>query len=125
MKYVILAILAILGIVVSSIAVDIEILNANAGYYLPRTDRNLDGSFADGKWRISAQHTARDQLRSAVESIGLIQYLLASILLGLSVLMIVKKSTHSVRIFGSALMAISTIALCLCVYRGYFTSLGW
>lgn len=35
-------------------AVRIEILNAQAGYYLPRQDRQPDGRFADGKWRVSS-----------------------------------------------------------------------
>lgn len=57
--------------------VRIEVLNFQAGSYLPRKDRNPDGTLADGKWRVSLENSPRDQLRALVGTYGLLQYLLA------------------------------------------------
>src|SRR5215470_2780250 len=78
-------VLIILTAVVLQTAVRIEVLNIRAGSYLPRTDRNNDGSFADGKWRTTQENTQRDQLHGLVETFGLAQYVLAPILLALAV----------------------------------------
>ena len=55
-------------------AARIEVLNVRAGNYLPRSDRDPDGTFTDGKWRIAQEDAARDQLRAAVQTFGLLQY---------------------------------------------------
>jgi hypothetical protein len=47
-------------------AIRVEVLNARAGHYLPRADRNRDGTLADGKWRRSPDNSPRDQLRDLV-----------------------------------------------------------
>ncbi len=110
---------------VSYSAVRIEVLNAQAGYYLPRQDKNSDGSFSDGKWRVSMNNSPRDQLREVVESYGLMQYLLAPLLLILSIFVIAKSKQVSAKIFASVSIFVSMAAIYLMFYREYLASLGW
>ena len=70
----------LLGAFVSTTAVRIEILNARAGYFLPRQDRQPDGTFAEGKWRMSLENTPRDQLGEVVQIYGIMQYVMAPVL---------------------------------------------
>lgn len=105
-------------------AVRIEILNAQAGYYLPRQDKNPDGSFSDGKWRVSMNNDSRDQLRAVVEFNGLMQYLLAPVLFILSVFVIAKSQSVSAKIFAIVCLFTSIVAIYLMFYREYLSSLG-
>jgi hypothetical protein len=61
-------IMLVLAAFVFQTAVRIEVLNAQADYYLPRKDRNPDGTFSDGEWRMSQENTPRDQLRGVVRT---------------------------------------------------------
>jgi len=118
-------IVLLLAVFVAYTAVRIEILNAQAGYYLPRQDKVSDGSFSDGKWRVSMNSSPRDQLREVVESYGLMQYLLAPFLLIISVLVIAKSRSVSAKILGSVCTFVSMSAISLMFYREYLSSLGW
>jgi hypothetical protein len=91
-------IMLLLAALVLHTAVRIEILNAQAGYYLPRQDRQLDGTFADGKWRVSLENTPRDQLRSVVQTYGAIQYVMAPLLFGVAALVAMKSKIMWARI---------------------------
>jgi len=106
-------------------AVRVEVLNFQAGNYLPRTDRNLDGSLADGKWRVSLENSPRDQLRGLVATFGLLQYLLAPLLLIFAIMMLLKSSRSWVKIGATLSLVVSTIAMSLMFYREYYESLGW
>ncbi len=106
-------------------AVRIEVLNAQAGYYLPRQDKKPDGSFSDGKWRVSMNNSPRDQLREIVESYGLMQYLLAPILLMLSVFVTARSKPLWAKIIASISLLVSVAAIYLAFYREYLSSLGW
>ena len=100
-------------------AVRIEVLNAQAGYYLPR------GNDGDGKWRISPRGEPRDQLRGMIQTIGLLQYVLAPILMALSfVSYCVFKCTRAqvIAIFSGAS---GCVGIGLALYRGYLPALGW
>jgi len=105
-------------------AARIEILNAQAGYYLPRQDKNSNDSFDDGKWRISVSAEPRDELRAAVMSYGLMQYLLAPFLLILSVFVLIKSKNAWTKILGGASAFVSLAAIYLMFYREYLSSLG-
>ncbi|MCU0750423.1 MAG: hypothetical protein MUF13_12845, partial [Akkermansiaceae bacterium] len=96
----------------------IERLNAQADYYLPRTDE-------DGKWRISQKATPHDQLRGLVGGIGLFQYLLAPLLIAFSALYFSRHKPASHRILAVCAASIGLVAVGLAFHRGYFTSLGW
>ena len=72
-KRVLIIVMLLLTAFVMHSAARIELLNMRAGYYLPRSDRNPDGTFTDGKWRISQENGPRDQLRAAVQTFGLLQ----------------------------------------------------
>jgi hypothetical protein len=99
-------------------AVRIERLNADAGVYLPRHDD-------DGEWRVSRDGTPRDQLRRLVSSIGLLQYLFAPLVVGLSALHLVRRESGKRRIVVACSGVVGLAALILAFYRGYFSSLGW
>ena len=105
-------------------AVRIEVLNIQSGSYLPRRDRNLDGTLSDGKWRISAENTSRDQLREAVQTLGLLQYVLAPLLLllALGVLLKTRRSWSGSLAAFSGVVAVSAISLML--YREHYESFG-
>ncbi len=112
-----LAILAMTAWVGMS-AFRIERLNADADFYLPRTDE-------DGKWRVSLDATPRDQLRGLVGGVGLLQYIVAPILIGLSAFYFTRHESASHRIIAVFGTLMGLAALGLAFYRGYFTSLGW
>ena len=115
----------VLAAVVIQTAVRIEVLNVQAGNYLPRKDRNPDGTFTDGKWRASLESIPRDQLRSLVQTWGLMQYLLAPLLLILSVLGSVTSRRLWPRAVGALSAFVAVIAISLLLYREYYQSLGW
>ena len=106
-------------------AARIEVLNTQAGNYLPRKDRNPDGTFADGKWRASLENTPRDQLRSVVQTVGQLQYLLAPLLLILAVAVSLRSRKSWEKVAGAACGFVAVIAVLLMLYRGYYQSLGW
>lgn len=82
----ILAVMVGLALWVTAVAIRIETQNAAAGYYLPRRDE-------PGKWRISRENTPHNQLRSLVSTVGLCQYLLASLLMALAAVYITRRNT--------------------------------
>lgn len=148
-----------LAVCVSSTAIYIEALNAEAGGFLPRTLPK----YGNAKWRFCwwetearwreilgpkdeqgkpvtrrltnaeqekmhkdiAHAKAMNQLRGAVENLGLLNYLLVPALIG------VAASLHgaSLRSKGKnaalALIGIALVAGGLALYRGYFTSIGY
>lgn len=106
-------------------AVRIEVLNVRAGTYLPRRDRDSDGSLTDGKWRISQENSARDQLRAAVETLGLIQYVLAPLLLIFSLAVFFKNRRSWAGVVATFSVIVAAIAISLMLYREYYSSLGW
>jgi len=118
-------VLVLLTAFVLQTAARIEVLNVRAGNYLPRSDRDPDGTLTDGTWRISQENAARDQLRAAVQTFGLLQYVLAPLLLifSLAVFFKTRGSWASVAATFSVFAAAAAISLML--YREYFQSLGW
>ena len=117
-------IMLVLAAFVFQTAVRIEVLNAQAGYYLPRKDRNPDGAFSDGKWRISQENTPRDQLRGVVRTFGLPQYVLAPLLLTISALASKKSKQRWAKVAGFIVMLAAVIAIWLMLHREYYQSLG-
>jgi hypothetical protein len=118
--------LFILTTVVFQTAVRIEVLNFHAGSYLPRKDRNPDGTFGDGKWRLSSvENGPRDQLRGLVETFGLLQYLLAPLLLIFAIIVFLKSSRSSLKVGATLSLVVSIISISLMLYRQYYQSLGW
>ena len=115
----------LLTAVVSQTAVRIEVLNVQAGHYLPRIDLNADGSFRDGQWRLSPDNTSRDQLRGLVQTFGLLQYLLAPLLFIASMMVYLYSKGSRVRTPAMLSMAVAVIAIVLAFYRGYYSSLGF
>ena len=113
-----LALLFGLGVWVLTTAVRIEVLNAEAGYYLPR------GNDGDGKWRISMDNSPRDQLRGMIQSIGLWQYALAPVLIGFSVASFCIYRCARARFVAGFAGVCGCVGLGLAVYRAYFPSLG-
>lgn len=99
-------------------AVRIEKLNSDAGFYLPRHDDV-------GKWRISREGTPRDELRELVSGIGLLQYLLAPLVVGLSSYHFSRRDSAARRLLASCCGVIGIVSMALAFYRGYFSSLGW
>ena len=127
MKYlslIFIFIMLLLSAFVFTTAVRIEILNAQAGYYLPRQDRQPDGTFADGKWRVSAENTPRDQLRGVVETYGIMQYVMAPLLFAIAALVVLKTKIIWARVIGATGVLVAVIALWLMFYREYWPSLG-
>ncbi len=106
-------------------AARIEVLNVRAGNYLPRRDRGPDGSLTDGKWRSSPENTARDQLRAAVQTFGLMQYVLAPLLLIFSLVVFFKTKKSWASVMATFSVFAAAVALSLMLYRDYFGSLGW
>ena len=117
-------IMLVLAALVFQTAVRIEVLNAQAGYYLPRKDRTPDGSFSDGVWRISQESTPRDQLRGVVRTFGLLQYVLAPLLLAVSALAAEKSKPKWAKVAGFIVMLAAAIAIWLMLHREYYQSLG-
>jgi hypothetical protein len=100
-------------------AIQIEVLNAKANFYLPRDD-----DCADGKWRISPNNTPRDKLRGLINSLGLLQYVLAPILLIVSITQMKKYNDSNFKHKISIVCIIGSIlCISLMIYRGYFSSL--
>jgi hypothetical protein len=106
-------------------AVRVEVLNFQAGNYLPRSDRNPDGTLADGKWRVSPENSPRDQLRGLVATFGLMQYLLSPLLLIFAIVLLFKSRRFWDKAGAIFSMVLSTIAMSLMFYREYYQSLGW
>lgn|GEM_PF-1263326 len=115
----------LLTAVVLQTAIRIEILNAKAGYYLPRTDFTPDTAFPDGKWRISGENGPRDQLRDVVQTFGLIQYALAPFLLILAILVAWRSRRLWAKVVGTASIISVIAAIWLMLHREYFQSLEW
>jgi len=142
----------LLGTVASiSIAIYIEWLNDRAGSYLPRTDgppfvkwRETPVT-SEAKWRkVHGQHgelteqqiaemrseidqgQINNDLRFAVGSIGLLQYILALTLIVILVA-VALRSGMSLRIRIAAVVCVAAEIACLtiAVHRGYWSSLGW
>jgi hypothetical protein len=105
-------------------AARIEVMNIRAGNYLPRSDRNPDGSFSDGKWRISPDNTPRDQLRGLVETFGLAQYVLAPLLLLFAIAVYLKSRRWWAKAAAVFSLSVAGIAISLMFYREYYQSLG-
>jgi hypothetical protein len=94
----------------------IEVLNARAGFYLPRRDQ--------GTWRVSRQDTPRDQLRRLIEREGLLQYLFAPILIGLGLFWLLRRGSAQRRALALGCIFIGLVALTFAFVRGYLSSLG-
>ena len=94
------------------------------GNYLPRPERNPDGSLTDGKWRLSQENSARDQLRAAVQTFGLIQYAFAPLLLIFSLAVFLKTGGWS-RVAATFSVFSAVLAISLMLYRDYSGSFGW
>jgi hypothetical protein len=123
-KRVLIFVMILLTAFVLQSAARIEVLNMRAGNYLPRRDRNPDDSFADGKWRISQENTQRDQLRGLVQTLGLLQYVLAPLLLILAIAVFLKSRESRTKVAAAFSVFVATIAISLTLYREYFQSLG-
>ena len=106
-------------------ALRIEYLNVRAGSYLPRRDRNTDGTFSEGMWRISSEDSARDRLRQTVGTFGVAQYLVVPLLLALSLFQGFKSRAWWMRTIAIGCCLIGLFALTLMYYRGYYSSLGY
>ena len=117
-------IMLLLGAFALTTAVRIEILNAQAGSYLPRQDRQPDGTFADGQWRVSLENTPRDQLRRVVQTYGMMQYVMAPLLFAVAALVARKSKIIWARVLGATGVLVAVIALWLMFYREYWSSLG-
>ena len=124
-KQILISIVLLLAAVVLYTSLRIEYLNVRAGSYLPRKNGDADSSLSDGKWRISSEDTGRDQLRKVVATFGLMQYLLAPLLLALSILVVVRTKSRRAQLAGSFCCMIALLALTLMYYRGYYSSLGY
>jgi hypothetical protein len=122
---IVVAAMFLLTAVVVQTAVRVEVLNYQAGSYLPRTDRDADGSFADGQWRLSTENTPRDQLRGLVSTWGLLQYVLAPLLLIIAVVVFLKSRRSWLTIAATLSVVVAGIAISLALYREYYPSLTW
>ena len=118
-------VMLLLAAFVVQTAARIEVLNNRAGNYLPRRDRNPDGTLTDGKWRISGENAPRDQLRGLVQTSGLLQYVLAPLLLILATAVSFRSRRSWARVAGALSMFVSIMAISLMLYRQYYQSLGW
>jgi len=124
-RRVLIIVLVFLTALVLQSAVRIEVLNVRAGNYLPRSDRGPDGTLTDGKWRISQEKVARDQLRAVVQTFGLLQYVLAPLLLIFSLAVFFKARGSWASVAATLSVFAAVIAISLMLYREYFQSLGW
>ena len=114
-----LALIFGLSLWVITTAFRIEVLNAEAGYYLPRRDRS------DSKSRIFPNDTAQDPLRDIVQTVGLLQYLLAPALIVSALVSFFNFTCIRARLVAGVAGAFGCIALGLALYRGYLSSVGW
>lgn len=121
---ILISIMCLMAGVVLYTALHIEILNAQANYYLPRKDRNEDGSFADGKWRVSEENSPRDRLRNLVGTFGLMQYVLSPLSFILAVIVYSRFKQTWAKVAGSIVFLISVVAIWLMLHRECFQSLG-
>jgi hypothetical protein len=117
--------LVLLAAFVIQTAVRIEALNIQAGNYLPRKDRNPDGTLADGKWRAGLENTPRDQLRGLVKTVGQWQYLLAPLLLILAVALFLTSRELWTKFAGAVCGFVAVVAVTLMLFREYYQSLGY
>jgi len=106
-----------------AVAVRIELLNARAGHVLPRIP---EGS-GNPRWRVSANRfDVEIQLRTVVESVGLLQYLLAPIAV---ILCSISAWQFRRKAWCAAVFVLGSIVAAACLWaafsRAYFTSLGW
>ena len=124
-RHVLIILLMLLTAFVVHSAARIEVLNIQAGNYLPRRNRDLDGNLTDGKWRISPENSARDQLREAVQTFGLMQYVLAPVLLIFSLAVFFKTRRSRASVAATFSVFVAAIVIWLMLYRGYYESLGW
>lgn len=124
-RRVLIILLMLLTAVVLHSAVRIEMLNMQAGNYLPRRDRNPDGTLTDGTWRLSEENSARDQLRTAVQTFGLMQYVFAPLLLFFSLAVFFKTRGLWVGVAATLSVSSAVVAISLMLYRDYYGSLGW
>jgi hypothetical protein len=115
-----LALVVALAAWISLVAVRIELLNAEAGYYLP-------GRHGDtiGKWRVSADDSQRDRLRAMVSGYGIWQYPLTLMLGIFSIFFWFRNASMVWRYTAVCTGLVSIAALGLAIYREYFPSLGW
>jgi hypothetical protein len=118
-------IMILLAVFVLQTAVRIEVLNNRAGNYLPRSDRNPDGTLADGEWRASSENNPRDQLRGLVQTSGLLQYVFAPLLLILALAVTLRSRRSWTKLVGALSTLVAIIAISLMLYRQYYQSLGW
>jgi len=72
-----------------------------------------------------ARYKANNRLHSAVETDGLLQYLLAPIALIASLAVALSKRSRPKRLAARVTMVTSLAGIVMMFYRGYFTSLGW
>jgi len=112
------AVMVALTVWVVFVAVRIERLNAEAGFYLPRQDEG-------GKWRISRENEPRNQLRGLVGNVGLLQYLFAPLLVGLAAFHSARRDSAMRRCLAVSSGILGLVALSFALYRAYLPSLGW
>jgi len=124
-RRVLIIVLVLLTAFVLHSAARIEVLNMRAGNYLPRSDRDPDGALTDGKWRLSQENTARDQLRASVQTFGMLQYVLAPLLLTFSLAVFFKTRGSWASVAATFSMFAAAVAISFMLYREYFQSLGW
>jgi hypothetical protein len=103
----------------------IALASQSLGNYLPRRDRNPDGTLTDGKWRLSQENSARDQLRAAVQTFGLMQYVFAPLLLIFSLAVFFKTRGSWAGVAATLSVPSAIVAISLMLYRDYYGSLGW
>ena len=65
------------------------------------------------------------ELKSLVSGMGLLQYILAPLLLVVSIVLIIKADKAVFRFVGVISAPIACVAIYFMFYREYFTSLGW
>jgi hypothetical protein len=123
----------------------IEIVNIEAGGYLPRKDFPPDGQ--NPKWRYSpgryllerAQtpsekrqafadmqiNEPRNKLRGLIQGTGLLQYLIAPAALVMALIWRRSEKRPLACIVADLCCVSAAFCMYMMVYRGYFSSLGW
>lgn len=124
-RRVLITLLMLLTALVLHSAVRIEMLNMQAGNYLPRRDPNADGTLTDGTWRLSEENSARDRLHAAVRTFGLMQYVFAPLLLIFSLAVFFKTRGSWAGVAATLSVSSAVVAISLMLYRDYYGSLGW
>jgi len=87
-------------------------------------ERLVDEAMSRDAEKIARGET-RNRLLDVVGSWGLLQYAIAPLCLIWSLRLSLSKRRKGFRIAAAAFGVLSLTAICLMVYRGYFTSLGW